>query len=146
MSDNASNKELRELANHLAFGEFSNPEPAPLPEGLEVTPHLCEWIESNFHPTTAEFVTGAVRARSEFGIAKYGQPLRTGDGRDTTADAGQELADFLQYAHKFRLQNPSLAEVDRFLRVNRPLVLVVMQIMREIRDLGTKAIIEGNRG
>ena len=40
------------------------------------------------------------RARRKMGIAKYGQPLQYGDGRDPIVDLFQELLDAIVYAKK----------------------------------------------
>ena len=110
----AGRLELREI--------FGTPEPPPVADGPEVTPDLIEWLNLALGPRDAGFAIGAVEARSDFGKSKYGQTLRLGDRRDSGKEAAQELADFLQYAHKFRMQKPAQAEIRRFLRLNGPLL------------------------
>jgi hypothetical protein len=45
------------------------------------------------------------RARRKMGIAKYGQPLQYGDGRDPIVDLFQELLDAIVYAKKAASEN-----------------------------------------
>lgn len=45
------------------------------------------------HPLRAEMI-----ARRDLGIARYGQPLRHGDGRDRARDLREELLDAAVYA------------------------------------------------
>lgn len=74
----------------------STPEPSPKPEGQEVTPQLLAWLGEYGSEVSAQLV----QARAAFGLAKYGQGLRTGDGRNTFNDLSDELGDAQQYAFK----------------------------------------------
>ena len=56
-----------------------------------------------------EQLVALVEARDAFGRRKYGQPLFSDDGRDVSADFGQELADALQYSMAARMRGVSLA-------------------------------------
>lgn len=89
----------------------SVPEPAPKDEGTEVTPQLVEWLAWHGFDLSIPLV----KERDAFGRAKYGQPLKTGDGRSTFEDLRQEIGDALQYAMKARLQGiditPLLSDV-----------------------------------
>lgn len=80
-------------------GKVSVPEPPPLNEGDEVTPKAVEWLRR----TGRDRLVPVIEARAAFGLAKYGQPLRTGNGRDTVEDLRQEIADAIQYAVKGRM-------------------------------------------
>ena len=55
--------------------------------------------------------------RTALGVAKYGQPLHTHDGRDTAIDMADELLDFCQYQEKSRKelleQRDALAQENR---------------------------------
>lgn len=44
---------------------------------------------------------GYIDERTAVGMAKYGQPLHTHDGRDTAVDMADELLDFCQYQQKW---------------------------------------------
>jgi hypothetical protein len=130
--DDLRNLAARELGD---LGDmFGTPEPPPVADGAAVTPSLIEWFDQTLAPSDAGFCIGAVEARSEFGQRKYGQVLRTGDGRNTGKEAAQELADFLQYAHKFRMQKPNQAEIRRFLRINGPLLRATRLIFGAIEQ------------
>lgn len=59
----------------------ATPQPLPTGDGREVTEELISDI----------------RARTAFGIEKYGTALRTHNGRDALMDAYQELLDAAQY-------------------------------------------------
>lgn len=93
-----------QLARLGAHVEASRPEPPPVPKGREVTPPLTAWLEAFGMPTAADLV----RQRDEFGRTKYGQPLRTEDGRDSVEDLRQELGDALQYAAKAALNGEDM--------------------------------------
>lgn len=82
--------------------------PAPRSAGSEVTPWLLGWLAARGAPVE---VADAVRARDALGRQRYGQPLRTMDGRDTVTDLAQELADALQYAAKARMLGQDLEPV-----------------------------------
>lgn len=71
--------------------------------------------EKQPRPTTGEnsqAVSGSLKERfarfvderTEIGVARYGQPLYTNDGRDTDQDMIEELLDFSQYQEKSRLE------------------------------------------
>ena len=77
----------------------SVPLPLPRNRGEPVTPALVSWLESSGHSD----VVPLIQARADFGLAKYGQPLMSGDGRDTLEDARQEAGDLLQYLFKARM-------------------------------------------
>lgn len=52
-------------------------------------------------------ITRAFTARYHLGIARYGTPLHTEDGRSTEADLLQELLDAVMYAHKGSMETNS---------------------------------------
>lgn len=85
----------------------SIPEPLPKDSGKEVTPALIEWIDGAGwdDPEAAEKAKQLVLERDAFGRAKYGQRLKTLDGRRTGEDARQEFGDLLQYLFKARMTN-----------------------------------------
>ena len=60
--------------------------PEPVAESLKR--RFADWIDK----------------RTEKGIAKYGHPLSTFNGRDAGMDAMQELLDFCQYQEQSRLE------------------------------------------
>lgn len=74
-------------------------QPAPKPGIEDVTKDLGERI------------AGLHRARREAGIAEYGGPLMTFNGRDALADADAELADAQAYVHQARLERETTQEV-----------------------------------
>jgi hypothetical protein len=59
----------------------ATPEPQPVGNGTPVT----------------ELVITDLRARSAYGVKKYGTVLRTNNGRDALMDAYQEALDLVQY-------------------------------------------------
>lgn len=58
------------------------PEPAP---------------QKNDNPALWDLVVDDMRARDNFGRAKYGTPLQASNGRDALVDAYQEALDLLVY-------------------------------------------------
>jgi len=75
----------------------------------EVTPKLIKWLtESNAVGKNTKLVCNLVQERDDFGIQKYGKPLKTLNGRDCELDAQQELADCLQYFYQLRLEGNKL--------------------------------------
>lgn len=101
---------------------ISTPEPAPKAEGENVPNALIAALHNmgasgNIRGALCN-TTGAlsraiemVRERDLFGRAKYGQPLMTGDGRDSANDAAQELVDAMQYVQKANMNGESLGTV-----------------------------------
>lgn len=100
-------------AEHPASAE----QPAPTGEGTDVVLDLVAAIANDRGPRDLirVVVTGyckalgwdlpdALRSRREKGIATYGTPLRTGNGRDARTDCAQELLDALAYAWQARLE------------------------------------------
>ena len=95
------------------MSKIATPEPNPLLHGDRVPDllinrlaamrarhgHVRGWALSGAYDRAID----GVKARSEFGFAKYGQVLMTGDGRDGLNDAAQELIDAMQYAYKAKL-------------------------------------------
>ena len=83
----------------------SKPEPPPKKLGVEVTPLLIEYMKKG---EASDMAISLIKARHEYGLAKYGQGLMTEDGRNTAEDAIQELGDLLQYLYKAKLQGHRL--------------------------------------
>ena len=90
----------------------SIPEPPPVPRGIIVPNGLLAFLEdaqrvdnlSSEVSATLTKLSDLVKERNAFGIAKYGQPLYSEDGRNGIEDARQELGDLLQYVFKVSLQ------------------------------------------
>ena len=90
----------------------SIPEPPPVPRGIIVPDALLAFIDGaqlvdKVSPEVSATLTklsDLVKERNAFGIAKYGQPLYSEDGRNGIEDARQELGDLLQYVFKISLQ------------------------------------------
>jgi hypothetical protein len=91
----------------------TRPQPAPttdarsrdvLPHAMEMVEHSCESVPVG-HTLDAlvrlgmsrDAVVAALKARAAAGVAKYGVPLRSFNGRDAREDARQELLDALMY-------------------------------------------------
>ena len=74
-----------------------------LGQGELVFPHLYTELEQRSLTTLLK----VMQAREEFGTEKHGQPLMTGDERDTATEIVNEVADLLAYQQKWVLQNPT---------------------------------------
>ena len=96
-------EQIARLGQHV---EASRPEPPPVPLGDEVTPVLLRWLS-----TAPLCVRVLVQERDAYGRGKYGQGLRTQDGRDGVEDLRQELGDALQYAAKVAMVGGRDAEL-----------------------------------
>ena len=93
----------------------SVPEPAPVKEGVLVTPLLLDNLRTlqqcaQHNGETQDMyhfqeLAELVEARDAFGRAKYGQGLMSRDGRNGREDAMQELGDLLQYVKKITLSD-----------------------------------------
>lgn len=70
--------------------------------GEEVFPRLIQRL----HDIGCEDLIPLVEERNRLGIAKHGQPLRTGDGRHTPTEIMGEILDGLFYGEKDAMQNP----------------------------------------
>lgn len=132
--------DLRQFARREASAESATAgksQPSPKMGGVAVTPALISWLDGpeieGLTPRDAGFCQAIIDGRAAEGLRKYGQPLVTGDARDTAVDAMQELGDWLQYAFKARLQfADSPQEIRRFLRFNAPLVNGVNALCKEL--------------
>jgi hypothetical protein len=90
----------------------SIPEPPPVPRSIIVPDALLGFLDnaqlvdklSHEVSATLSKFSDLVKERNAFGIAKYGQPLYSEDGRNGIEDARQELGDLLQYVFKVSLQ------------------------------------------
>jgi hypothetical protein len=70
--------------------------------GELVFPRLIQRL----HDIGCEELIPLVEERNRLGIAKHGQPLRTGDGRHTPTEIMGEMLDGAVYGEKFDMQNP----------------------------------------
>lgn len=153
--------DLRGLGAHAARADlfpeaevFTTPEPPPVQgeaAGPEVTPDLVRFLEG-IGPEVLEardvgFCIGAVEARTTFGRGKYRTTLRRDDGRDTSKESAQELADWLQYAHKMTMQVEAgtvpTAELERFLHLNGPLMRAAWVVFIRIATMKNRAALAG---
>ena len=79
-------------------------QPAPKPDGKQVTPLLVDWLLHEMCGTVSAKkiveMNAQLMERYDFGMKKYGQPLMTGDGRNEVVDAREEALDMLQYTYK----------------------------------------------
>jgi hypothetical protein len=92
----------------------TRPQPAPTTDARsrDVLPHAVEMVEHWDSENTAyncaidaltlmgmstTDIASAIKARAAAGVAKYGVPLQTHNGRDAREDARQELLDALMY-------------------------------------------------
>ena len=80
----------------------SEPEPPPVanPESQDVTEALLSWLDQN----GSDAVSPLIRARREYGIAKYNTTLMSHNGRDCVEDARQEAGDLLQYLMQAKIE------------------------------------------
>lgn len=91
---------------------ISVPEPLPKNKGIYVTKSLIEWIKNNnFDQKISKDTIQLLQERDNFGFEKYGQHLRSDDGRNTIEDARQEIGDLLQYVYKAKLNNENLDKI-----------------------------------
>lgn len=117
----------------------SVPEPTPLPMG-EVVPIRLIATLNELRNKTQSIPIGRnltdliilVEERNAFGVAKYGQPLMTQDGRNGIEDARQELGDLLQYACKCAMTNEE--GLEEFVELMSTALFVVKQIRSHIKE------------
>lgn len=87
-------------------------QPLPLPGGEPVLPHALRSIDAVAGGAGLELAPGAVAslraelaARIQIGAQRYGQELRTDDGRDAARDLREEALDAYLYAIRGWLQS-----------------------------------------
>ena len=83
-----------------APGAATRQQQPPRRRGEPVVPVLLRWLKERRAPDDAAVtsrVSVMLRERYAMGLAKYGQPLMSDDGRDSVVDAVQELLDALCY-------------------------------------------------
>ena len=103
---------------------MSKPEPPPKDEGYIVSTELIKFIRKKC--TSPEYIREKaielIKERDCFGYKKYGQHLRTKDGRDDIEDARQEIGDLMQYLFKAKMNYKKTTEISE-------LVLVLMDLI-----------------
>lgn len=109
--------DLRSMAAREAV---STAQPDPITRGHLVTPALVAWLTQRGEDV--EQLVAIVEARDAFGRRKYGQPLYSDDGRDVSADFGQEVVDAAFYGMAARMRGVSLAAWAPVLRALADLV------------------------
>ena len=103
---------------------ISEPEPAPVPQGVVVYEEACKWIDA-FYPDKSEEVLGfleLLQKRYNYGKEKYTQPLMTDDGRDDIEDAFQELGDLFLYLFKARLNSHDTDPIQEYVTILQALL------------------------
>ena len=81
-----------------------------------------------------------IDARTAIGVAKYGEPLRTDNGRDAEKDGFEELLDFCQYQEQSRQElKARVAELEQAIReYGRGVVLAIDgTLLRQYNDNAT---------
>lgn len=76
-----------------------------------------------------------VEERRKFGIKKYGQSLRSKDGRDDVVEAMQEAADLLQYSYKAALNG----RAEELSTVLLPLLDTVREVLTKVKPAQCEA-------
>ena len=126
----------------------NRPEPSPKPGQIDVWPAVIDFMQK----ATADgahdqllvmFGTDALQAfvndcaeRNQIGIAKYGTPLQTGNGRDCDRDLYQELLDGIAYAYQGILESLAARDYDRMCRrtdIFRNLVASAVGLRAELK-------------
>lgn len=116
-------KDIHKIPVSISMDEIEDimnaEQPNPLNNGIEVTPKLIEWIQSQekIEKIVKDDVIALVRSRYELGLQRYGQPLMTEDGRITIKDALDELGDLLQYVYKGKLNREDMQKVKNMMPV-----------------------------
>lgn len=128
-------------------------QPPPVERGRPVTPELLAWLRKTRAAGDAtEEVCALVEARDAFGRAKYGQPLFHDDGRDVSADFGQEGADGLQYGMAAKMRGISLVRWAPMLRALYALATaeemidprdVAMSLAAQLHNVGAHMAVPG---
>lgn len=104
----------------------NRPEPAPKPGQIDVWPEFFLFFQQTtaggaFSEHVKEYGADAVQSfiddcyeRNQIGIAKYGTPLQTGNGRDCDRDLYQELLDAIAYCFQGVLECDPQRPTDGF--------------------------------
>lgn len=104
-------------------------QPAPrYGNGEIVADDLARWTRSLEEDPV---LVGAILARKQIGVERYGQALQTNDGRNNMADMVQELLDALIYAHKGTMESePNTAAWFLYTETRYALGFALMTIAR----------------
>jgi hypothetical protein len=110
----------------------SVPEPPPVTRGEVVTTHLIAEMSKirDLAPQQVNALIVLVKERNAFGLAKYGQPLMTEDGRNGIEDARQELGDLLQYVCKCAMTRRDDNELRDFLDLTSTALFIMRQLIK----------------
>lgn len=91
--------------------DAATPQPQPIrtPESTQVVPRVMIHVRNatvggGYSPQLGEAICADIEARLRFGLAKYGHPLETHNGRDALMDAYQEALDCLNYLEQHRIE------------------------------------------
>ena len=91
--------------------QLQKPQPAPTGDGVPVWPAVMADLQERPLRQFRHLVPH-MQARHEFGLAKYGTPLKTNNGRDAMVDALQEALDLVAYLSQLLLELPEAQEDD----------------------------------
>lgn len=108
----------------------SSAQPDPVNEGQNVPQAFQAWAFK--HNKTHALQLS--KDRDAFGQEKYGQPLMTGDGRDTVKDITDELGDANHYLFKAILMGLEVSDHDKD-RLSE-LALVAMVLVSKLTSDG----------
>lgn len=101
-------------------------QPKPNDKGIVVPEELIKFIEkkSLASPEVKTMAINLIKSRDSFGVKKYGQHLRTEDGRDDIQDALEELGDLMQYCYKAKLNGKNLRDIYAMTGVLLDIILI----------------------
>lgn len=92
-----------EVVHHPAQTTGEQPAPTTSAQSRAVLP--CALITcAQTHYGVARSLCDALAARADLGIARYGTPLQTHNGRDAIRDLREELLDAIMYATQAQLE------------------------------------------
>lgn len=115
---------------------LNTPQPPPQPTtGPDVWPLVIAKIR-DFGFTHANFakLVADCEERNQIGTAKYGVPLRVGDGRDSLIDAYQECLDLIVYLAKAAFERQGNVAVRVRLDGIMDSALFELSLLRDIID------------
>lgn len=97
------------IRSHLNIFTKKMQQPAPINEGENVPKAFQAWAWKH----GKEHAVQLSKERDAFGQEKYGQPLMTGDGRDTIKDITDELGDGNHYLYKAIMMKLEVSDQDK---------------------------------
>lgn len=92
-------------------------QPKPVNKGIVIFNLIQSYLDQVEDKSFNSEVLEQLFQRYTFGLQKYGQPLKSDDGRDSVRDANEELLDCIQYLIKCKYNKCDINPIKKTLYI-----------------------------